>query len=269
MKLGIVADELNRNFREAVRAGSKLGLRRYEIRFLQTGRAPMCAVSELLEIEQIIENEDVAITALSPGLFKWTADEKAFRAEMNEVFPRSVELAKRWGLGSLIVFGFNKPNATETSFYPNEHTPTYIFEWFAEVAEAAEKAEITLMIEPEPVCWMDTDAKLAELINKVNSDRIRVNYDPANVAWLTGKDPIDEFELIAPFIANVHIKDIKSTLPVWAVPGEGMIDYAKHFAALKKINYTGNISLEPHLDGSFEKTLLCKMAVENLWANEF
>jgi len=40
MKLGIVADEISRDFGEAVRVGKKLGLGRYEIRNLTSGRAP-------------------------------------------------------------------------------------------------------------------------------------------------------------------------------------------------------------------------------------
>lgn len=269
MDMGIVADELNKNFREAVRVGKRLGLRRYEVRFLETGRAPMCDTEELLEIEEIVENEGVTITALSPGLFKWTDSERDFRNEMDEVFPRAVDLARRWGLSGFIVFGFHKPDTTEQSFYPNGHTPASVFDWFAEIAELAEESQMNLMIEPEPVCWMDNGTKISELIRRIGSDRIRINYDPANVAWLTQKDPIDEFKLIAPYIANVHIKDIKLTSiessPDWAVPGEGSIDYIEHFRALRKIHYQGNISLEPHLDGSFETTRRCKAAVESLW----
>ena len=40
--------------------------------------------------------------------------------------------------------------------------------------------------------------------------------------------------------------------------GEGMIDYAAHFAALQGIGYTGPVSLEPHMDFSAEATRRCK-----------
>ncbi|MEJ7712826.1 MAG: hypothetical protein WKF84_24000 [Pyrinomonadaceae bacterium] len=70
IKLGIVADEISRDFREAVRIGTHIGLRRYEVRFLKTGRAPLCDHSELLEVERIRDGEGIEITALSPGLFK-------------------------------------------------------------------------------------------------------------------------------------------------------------------------------------------------------
>ena len=113
--LGIVADEINRDFREAVNIGLQAGICRYEIRFLKSGRAPMCDENELREIENIRDGEGLEITALSPGLFKWTDTPEKFKVEMSEIFPRAVELAHRWNLPALVIFGFCKPGATEAN----------------------------------------------------------------------------------------------------------------------------------------------------------
>ena len=103
MKLGIVADEIDRDFRVAVRTGTKVGLRRYEVRFLKSGRAPMCSADEMNEVERIAAGEGVQITALSPGLFKWTQTADEFASQMREVYPRALEWARRWSLPGLIV----------------------------------------------------------------------------------------------------------------------------------------------------------------------
>jgi sugar phosphate isomerase/epimerase len=261
--LGIVSDEISRDFREAVRVGTSLGIRRYEIRNLTAGRAPMCGDPAMLEVERIAAGEGVEITALSPGLFKLTDDEAAFRREMAEVYPRAVEWAQRWKLPGLIVFGFHKPGATEAnaSQFPSDNPPPHIVDWLAEAA-----AEITLMIEPEPICWCDTGRATAALMRP----GLRINYDPGNVAWLTNRDPFDEFEIVAPYIANVHIKDIRPVTgaPEWVPAGEGLIDYRKHFEALRAIGYSGPISLEPHMDFTAESTRRCKEAVERLRTQE-
>lgn len=68
INLGIVADEISRDFREAVRVGTKAGLRRYEVRFLRSGRAPLCDRAELLEVERVRDGEGIEITALSSTL---------------------------------------------------------------------------------------------------------------------------------------------------------------------------------------------------------
>ncbi len=271
MKLGIVADEISRDFTVAVRAAASIGLRNVEVRFLKSGRAPMCDESELRDVERIARDEGVAVTGLSPGLFKNAADQAGFEREMREVYPRAVEWAKRWGLPGLVVFGFRKPGATEDNgdTISSDHPPPAIARWLAAAGARAESDGLTLMIEPEPVCWADSGPATAALLQAANSPALRINYDPGNVAWLERRDPIDEFPSIAPYIANVHLKDVVaaqrgSGRPKFAACGHGIIDFRAHFAALRAIGYDGVMSLEPHMDSSVDAALRCKQAVEGL-----
>lgn len=271
--LGIVADEINRDFCEAVNIGLQAGIRRYEIRFLKSGRAPMCDENELREIENIRDGEGLEITALSPGLFKWTDTPEKFKVEMSEIFPRAVELAHRWNLPALVIFGFCKPSATEENAdtISGENVPQWVLESLAEAAEKAAAENLNLFIEPEPVCWADCGAATAKIIRQVNAKNLKINYDPCNDAWMLRRDPINDFAAVAPFIANVHIKDqldapVGSGMPTWVVPGNGMMNWAAHLHALKAIGYSGAISLEPHIDGRLETILACKEAIEKMYA---
>ena len=266
---GIVADEIDRDFATAVRTGIEAGLRRYEIRFLTTGRAPLCDPSELREVERIAAREGVEITALSPGLFKLTDTEPAFRREMTEVYPKAAEWAHRWRLPGLIVFGFHKPGATEENALsmPRAEVPNRIVDWLAEAGGRAAADGLLLMIEPEPICWADTCNIAAAMIERAGPAGLRINYDPGNVAWLRQFDPIAEFEAAAPWIANVHVKDLLpmtagSTRPRFVPAGHGMIDYRAHFNALRRAGYQGPVSLEPHMDGRLETIRACKEALE-------
>jgi sugar phosphate isomerase/epimerase len=269
MKLGIVSDEISRDFAAALRVGVPLGLRRYEIRNLAAGRAPMCGDAAMLEVERFAREAGVEITALSPGLFKNTGDAAAFRREMDEVYPRAAEWAHRWKLPGLIVFGFHKPGATEATAteFSSADPPLEVVEWLAQAGERAHADGLILMIEPEPICWCDSGRATAALIARACTAGLKMNYDPGNVAWLENRDPLDEFSVVAPLIANVHIKDLRpltgvAGLPEWVPAGEGMIDYAAHFRALHAIGYEGPVSLEPHMDCSAEATRRCKDAVE-------
>ena len=245
--IGIVSDEITRDFADALRIGTGLGIRRYEIRNLPAGRAPMCGDAAMREVEMLARDAGVEITALSPGLFKMTAEEAEFRREMSEVYPRSVEWAKRWKLPGLITFGFHK------------NAPAQWVEWLAEAGERAAADGLILMVEPEPICWCDTGQAT---VNAIAGKRgLKINYDPGNVAWLTGRDPLDEFDAVAPYIANVHVKDLKGIVngePEWVPPGEGIIDYVAHFRKLR--DYEGPISLEPH--GA--EVGACKRAIERI-----
>uniref|UniRef100_Q01TX5 Xylose isomerase domain protein TIM barrel n=1 Tax=Solibacter usitatus (strain Ellin6076) TaxID=234267 RepID=Q01TX5_SOLUE len=272
MNAGIVSDEISRDFRRAVLTGVALGIRRYEVRNLAAGRAPMCGDPAMREVEQIAREEGVAITALSPGLFKLTEDAATFRCEMKEVYPRAAEWAHRWGLPGLIVFGFHKSGATEAtaSEFPSANPPAQIVEWLAEAGERAARDGLTLMIEPEPICWCDSGRATAALITAAGASSLRINYDPGNVAWLENRDPLDEFAAVAPWIANVHVKDLRPLVrgagfPEWVPAGEGMVDYAAHFRALQAMGYEGPVSLEPHMDFSADATRRCKEALERAW----
>ena len=273
-KLGIVADEISRDFREAVNIGLQAGLRRYEIRFLKSGRAPLCDETELREIERIRDCEGLEITALSPGLFKWTDTPAKFQIEMTEVFPRAVELAARWNLAALIVFGFCKPGATEANAdtIPGDDPPNWVLEALTEAAEMATAAKLQLFIEPEPVCFADSGAAAAKLIRAVNSAALGINYDPCNDAWMLRRDPLDDFSVVAPLIRNVHIKDqldapVGSGMPKWVMPGAGMLDWPAHLASLRQIAYDGPVSLEPHFPLTVESLKRYKETILQMWEN--
>jgi sugar phosphate isomerase/epimerase len=191
---------------------------------------------------------------------------------MGEVYPRAAEWAHRWKLPGLIVFGFHKPGATEANAgaIGSGNPPNEIVDWLAEAGERARADGLLLMIEPEPICWADSGTATAALIQRAGSPALKINYDPGNVAWLQDRDPIDEFAAVAPWIANVHVKDLRPLTqgagkPEWVPAGEGMIDYRAHFAALRRIGYYGPISLEPHMDGSAETTRRCREAFDWLW----
>jgi len=270
--LGIVSDEISRDFEEALRVCAALGIRRVEVRNLLQGRAPMCGEAALADAENLARKANVQITALSPGLFKYTASAQQFQHEMSEVYPRSAEWARKWNLPGLIVFGFHKLGATEATAheFSSANPPAYVIEWLAEAGERAAADGLLLMIEPEPICWCDTGRATAELIRRAGSKVLRINYDPGNVAWLENRDPLDELDVVAPLIANVHVKDLKplargAGFPEWAPAGEGMIDFAAHFRRLRELGYAGPVSLEPHMDGSLEATRRCKDAAERAW----
>jgi sugar phosphate isomerase/epimerase len=122
------------------------------------------------------------------------------------------------------------------------------------------------MVEPEPICWCDSGRTTAAFIGGAKG--LRINYDPGNVAWLQNRDPLDEFDAVAPLVANVHVKDLKQVVggvPEWVPAGDGMIDYAAHFRALREMGYDGPITLEPHMDFSSDATRRCKEAAERLY----
>lgn len=270
LKLGILADEISRDFRAAVRGGKAAGLERFEVRFLPSGRIPRCDPQDLREVEAVAQGEGITITAISPGLFKHAATEAEFREQMNEVFPAASELALRWKT-RLIVFGFRKPAATENNFpvIPGE-IPGHAIEWMKETVARAERLGVPLLLEPEPISWTDTGIRAAEMIRRVGSSGLLMNYDPGNVAWMTRRDPSGEWPEIGDVVAHMHLKDTllnpaDGKFPAWVVAGQGDIDYATLFRNMRAAGFQGDISIESHMKMSPQLLVEYKAAIERLW----
>ena len=273
MKLGIVSDEIARDFAAAVRVGVPLGLRRYEIRNLAAGRAP-----DVRRRGDAGSGTDRARArrgdhgALAGAVQEYAAMPAAFRREMDEVYPRAAEWAHRWklpGADRLRIPQAGRHRGHRAGIFERQSAGSRWWSGWPRPANGRARDGLTLMIEPEPICWCDSGRATAALIARAGSPALKINYDPGNVAWLENRDPLDEFDAVAPLIANVHIKDLRpltrgAGFPEWVPAGEGMIDYAAHFRALHEIGYEGPVSLEPHMDCSAEATRRCKEAVERV-----
>jgi sugar phosphate isomerase/epimerase len=270
LKLGVVADEISRNFPVAVREGKKAGIQHFEVRFLRSGRIPRCSARELEEVDAIVRGEGITVTAISPGLFKHAGTEPEFRRQMTEVFSRASELALRWKT-KMIVFGFKKPGATEQDPVTIDgEIPGEVLDWMAETVGEAERLGIPLLLEPEPISWTDTGLRAAEMIRRVGRGGLRMNYDPGNVAWMTRRNPVDEWPEIAELVTHMHLKDTllepqDGKFPVWVFPGNGGIDYATLFRRMLADGFSGNVSIESHMNLSPLLLVAFKTAVERLW----
>lgn len=85
-----------------------------------------------------------------------------------------------------------------------------------------------------------------ELLNKLASKRITVNYDIGNSAAL-GFDSTEELNAYGNRITDIHIKDrILGGGPVTL--GEGNADFVKFFNKLKEFNYTGPFIMQAYRD---------------------
>jgi hexulose-6-phosphate isomerase len=92
---------------------------------------------------------------------------------------------------------------------------------------------------------LETDLNAKEfkkLLEKVNLDHVKANYDIGNSASL-GYEPVEELENYGQKILNVHVKDRKlgsTTVPL----GTGNADIRCVFEKLDEIGYTGGITMQ-------------------------
>ncbi len=115
----------------------------------------------------------------------------------------------------------------------------------SEVADIFRKARITLGFET----GQETAPQLQQVLEKLKSGTIAVNFDPANMILYDKGNPIEALRVLGLRICQVHIKDAKRTkVPgTWGeevVVGTGEVDWPAFFATLKGLDFKGNFVIE-------------------------
>jgi sugar phosphate isomerase/epimerase len=118
------------------------------------------------------------------------------------------------------------------------------------VAEHAEKENVLLLIEPEPGLLIEKVDQFLELMQHIQSPAVGMNYDVGH-AFCVGDDPATSIPRVARFIRHFHLEDIAATrFHHHLIPGEGAIDFASVFKAIRTMRYNGWVTIElyPYVD---------------------
>ena len=119
-----------------------------------------------------------------------------------------------------------------------------IYACLSDAAEAAEKANITLVVEPlndidrQNYC-MPYAADLLEILNRVDSDHVKMLYDMYHQSMM-GDFSLDVIRENIHRIGHFHVADC----PGRHEPGTGKVDYVEILRQISQLEYDGYIGLE-------------------------
>ena len=257
MRLSVITDEISQEFEYALDVMLEYRVRHAELRGLWGTNIADLDGSQVARARDAMRSRGITVPCLSTPMFKCdlVVDEGTIEGPMHlakargigeqmELLRRCCGLAHDFGTDLIRVFTF---------WRKGELTPEIerqIVDAFAEPLQIAEQEGLTLVLENEHACFIGTGAEAGRVLSAVDSPRLRGCWDPGN-AHIAGETPFpDGYGAIRPFLKHVHVKDgiVDSTdgSHRWAVIGEGDIDYAGQFEALRRDGYTGYISLETH-----------------------
>ncbi len=95
---------------------------------------------------------------------------------------------------------------------------------------------------------------LSKFIEDVNRLNLGVNFDPANMLLYNADDPIKALDILGKYVIGVHCKDgkrpeRKGGLGKEYPLGEGDVGIEKFVDKLRKIGYTGHLTIEREISG--------------------
>lgn len=161
--------------------------------------------------------------------------------EGKERFQRAIDIAA--ALGMTIVNTFTGDATTD------EERDAY-FEHVGQLCDHARAAGLRIGMETDSNMLPTARIGVA-ILDRINRpDVIGFNYDPGNVVYYTGADPIEDIAYALPRMVHFHFKDKIGGQGVFNFPppGDGEIDMRALLRLCAEAGYAGPISAEVEFD---------------------
>jgi len=242
-KLSAFADEVTENFLEQVKylAGESVGY--IEPRFINKKNIMDIRPDELSDAKKMIQDHGLKVSAIGSPIGKVKLDEP-FGPHLDK-FKHAVDLAMFFETPYIRMFSYYAPEGQNIDDYRDQ-----VMERMAAKVEVLKDVNITMVHENEANIYGHTAEQCVEIINTIDSPKLRLVYDPANFVW--GEKILDNVEscwpVMKPYVVHIHIKDWKlGAKDVGSIPGEGDGQIEELLAELAAMNYDGCLTMEPHL----------------------
>ena len=257
-KLGIITDEVSPDLDNVLSSFyPKYKLKWAEIRNLKLGGKSeyvyrSATPAQLKDARKQLDDAGVKLSVLDTGVYKimlpgskpmpeFTQDlnpaEGEYKRQLDDL-KRAAEAAHALGTDRVRIFTFKRvvdPNVIFDRIVDDLH----------KAIDVAKATDLTLLVENEFDCNIGTGTETARLFRAISDRRLMHNWDPGN-CFEAGEEPFPKAwdQLDHSRIGHVHLKDAagKSWYPI----GGGKIDFVGQFKALKKMGYSGTMSLETH-----------------------
>jgi len=230
--IGMWQDE----FRVAKECG--LDLIEFILDFNDAELNPLLKKSGIKEILEISQKTGVTVQTICADYFMEAplhSNDRAVVEKSFQVLEVLLETAKSLQITNIVI-----PCVDQSSLGTKEAVDRFVRQ-IIKIIPRIEKYNINLSLEtdlaPQP---------FIELLNKLNSKNITVNYDIGNSAAL-GFDSNEELEAYGDRITDIHIKDrVLGGGPVTL--GKGNADFSKFFGKLKEFDYQGPFIMQAYRD---------------------
>jgi len=206
--------------------------------FNESADNPLLSNKGIYEISNMVQKTGVGVRSICADYFMeaplHSANEQV--AKQSAIVLRNL-LASSQSLG---VTDIVIPCVDQSSLHTAEDSERFVNN-LTPILSDASRYNVNLSLETDLA-----PQEFLNLLNRFDSDKIKVNYDTGNSASL-GYDPLEEFASYGKWISDIHIKDRKQHGGS-VILGEGDTNFASFFTALSRIKYEGFFIMQVYRD---------------------
>lgn len=238
MKYGICGDPAL----AALAASAGFDFFEWSVGALLKPREPREAFLQALAVARAAALSAPVLNCFLPGDLKVTgpqADPAAQRAFVETACERAAEAGV-----TAIVFGSGGARAIPEGF-DRAAAWRQLVDFGALLAPLAQRHGVTIAVEPlnrQECNVLTTVGECAALVREVNHPGLRLLVDAYH--FLRDGDSLEALAAHGSLLAHVHV----ATVPKRLVPGAEPCDFGPFFEVLKRVGYTGRVSIEARLD---------------------
>ena len=244
-KLSAFADEVTDDFLGQVKYLAEENVGYIEPRFINKKNIMDLDKRQLNEAKKMIKNHGLKVSAIGSPIGKVRLDEP-FEPHLDK-FKHAVDLALLFETPYIRMFSYYAPQGQNIDDYRDQ-----VMERMAAKIEVLTKedVDVTMVHENEAKIYGHTAEHCVDIVETINSPKLRLVYDPANFVWAEKiTDNVKScWPMMKPYVVHIHIKDWKlGAKDVGSIPGEGDGQIKELLAELAAMAYDGCLTMEPHL----------------------
>ena len=242
-KLSAFADEVTDDFRGQVEFLAKEKVGYIEPRFVNKKNLMDLSQKELADTCKLIRDHGLKVSAIGSPIGKVKLDQP-FKPHLDR-FKHAVEVAQYLETPFIRMFSYYAPEGKNIDDYRFQ-----VMDRMVAKIEALAGTNVIMVHENEANIYGHSAANCVDLVQTMDSPKLRLAYDPANFVW--GEKITNNVEvcwpLMKPYVVHVHIKDWKlGEKEVGSMPGQGDGQIKELLAELAAVKYQGCLTMEPHL----------------------
>jgi len=239
IRLSAFADEISQSPIEQIDVLSRHGIKCIEFRAIHGTNVLDLSEAQHAEFRNLLRSRDFGLSAIGSPIGKIRIDE-SFDEHLVR-FERAMDLADFYESPRIRIFSFYMPPGDD----PASHRAA-VMSRMAELARRAAARGIRLFLENERGIYGDSAARVADVLETVDSPFLTHAFDPAN--YIVVGQPVDEaWARLRHLVKHFHVKDAeaKTHRMVPAGAGDGRIPALLKDAVAS--GFDGFCVLEPHL----------------------